>query len=659
MKKISILFSALAVVVSAGAQRIPNLQDAQASRPTVVSATELEHSRIMTERQVAGNRGGGTILFQEDFDNGLAGNNGGVGAWTAEDSGATPIWMLADANSPAGEFSTAIAALNSTTAANGWMIFDCDLYNTPISNGVEDVTGSLTSPVLDFTGVNSVVVEWQQYFRYCCFSLSPLTLEVSTDGGTTWTVYPGHGNFVQSANTLSANPQLASVDISCAAANQANVQIRFGYNTAGEAGYSHYFWGIDDVVIRENAIVNDLEVRQVTNGDIFNLWEYRVTPFEQRSLDADGGLLAGVIYRNNGNTDQANTVITVEVLDEAQTVLSTTTSDPFLMESFGNTPECPSFLFDTLYVETGWIPTAEGTYTVRATISSENVDEVPDNDINVRTIVYSEYEYGHDDENDLGLEIGPRESDDSPGEFDPTGYGNFFTFPNPGSTAYGLSVVFGPTCDESVEFNAILTATNGNLNDAGEVVASGEFQTTAGQLNNEYQYYPFEESVECDTDDVQSYFCAIQNPNTSELELTVAAQANSDNDNSTGVYELAGSGDFVWFSSQSWSPAIRLILAELVTVDEVESDNLEFFQINPNPVRDVARINFALKSQASVVYEVRDINGRLVEWNRLGDFQAGQNNFELNVSNYSAGHYNVSLVIAGEKMFTKKMSVIK
>jgi hypothetical protein len=659
MKKISILFSALAMVVGANAQRAANFQGAQASKPTVASATELENSRIMTDRQVAVNRGGGGILFTEDFDNGLDGNNGGVGAWTAEDSGATPIWMVANSNSPGGEFSSTIAALNSTTAANGWMIFDCDLYNTPISDGVEDVTGSLTSPVLDFSGAASVVVEWQQYFRYCCFSASPLTIEVSSDAGATWTVFPAQGNFVPSANTLSANPQLTSVDVSCAAANQASVQIRFGYNTAGEAGYSHYFWGIDDVVIRENLIVNDLEVRQVTNGDIFNLWEYRVTPFEQRTLEADGGLLAGVIYRNNGNADQANTVVTVEILDEAQTVLSTTTTDAFLMEAFGNTAECPSFLFDTLYVETGWVPAAQGTYTVRATISSENADEVNDNDISVRTIVYSEYEYGHDDESDLGLEVGPRESDDSPGEFDPTGYGNFYTFPNAGSEAYGLSVVFGPTCSEGVEFNATLTATNGDLNGAGEVIASGEFQTTAGQLNSEYQYYPFEESVTCETDDVQSYFCAVQNPNTSELELTVAAQANSDNDNSTASYELAGSGEFVWFGSQNWSPAVRLILAELVSVDEVESDNLEFFQINPNPARDVARINFALKSQASVVYEVRDINGRLIEWNRLGGFQAGQNNFELNVSNYSVGNYTVSLVIDGQKMFSKKMSVIK
>lgn len=656
MKKISILFSALALVFTANAQRIANVTGNVAKTPVMASNAELDNSRIMTER-LSGNRGGGTILFTEDFANGLAGNNGGVGAWTIEDSGATPIWMVANANSPGGEFSTNIAALASTTAANGWMIFDCDLYNTPISDGVEDVTGSLTSPVMDFTGVTSVIVEWEQYFRYCCFSASPLTLEVSTDGGANWTVFPGHGSFGQSANTLSANPQVTRVDISCAAANQSNVQIRFGYNTANEAGYSHYFWGIDDITISQNNVVNDLEVLQVTNGDVFNVWEYRITPFEQRTLAADGGVLAGVIYRNNGNADQTNTVITVEILDEAQTVLSTTVTDAFLMESFGNTPECPSYLSDTLYIETGWEPTATGNYFVRATINSDATDEADANNMLARQIVYSEYEYGHDDESDLGLEIGPRESDDSPGEFDPTGYGNFFTFPNNGSTAYGLSCVFGPTCDESVGFNAVLFQTNGDLNGAGEVIASDEFVTTAGQLNSEFQYYPFETSVSVAND--QAYFCAIQNENTDALQLTVAAQADSDSDNSTGSYELSGAGDFVWFSSQNWTPAVRLIVAELVSVDEINSDNLSFFQINPNPVSNVGRVNFTLKSDASVVYEVRDMNGRLVQWNRLGSFQAGQNNFQFDASNMAAGNYTMSLVIDGTNMFTKHMNVIK
>ena len=40
-------------------------------------------------------RGGGTVLFYEDFANGFDGNNG-VGAWTVEDTGEGQIWQHVD-----------------------------------------------------------------------------------------------------------------------------------------------------------------------------------------------------------------------------------------------------------------------------------------------------------------------------------------------------------------------------------------------------------------------------------------------------------------------------------------------------------------------------------------------------------------------------------
>ena len=56
---------------------------------------------------------------------------------------------------------------------------------------------------------------------------------------------------------------------------------------------SHYYWGVDDVTISSNEVVNDLEVVQVVNGDVFNVFEYRVTPIEQAILGSEGGMLAG------------------------------------------------------------------------------------------------------------------------------------------------------------------------------------------------------------------------------------------------------------------------------------------------------------------------------------------------------------------------------
>ena len=646
MKKLFTLCGAIGLAFSATAQTTP-LTDIKAA-PKAPSNTELERSAHATATTPTSSADR-VVVYSQNFSTGF-------GDMTHEDSSpAGTIWMIANASSPAGEFSTALPALASPTAANGWAIFDCDLYNTPVSNGVEDVTGSMSTPSINCSALTSVIVEWSQYFRYCCFSASPLTLEVSTDGGTNWTVFPANGNFTPSANSLSANPLNTRVDISCAAAGQSNVLVRWGYNTAAAAGYSHYFWGIDDIQIFDNSSVNDLEILQVTNGDVFNIWEYRVTPLEQRVYAADGGLLAGVIYRNNGSADQTNTSINIDILDAAGTVVGNAVSAPFTMEAFGNTPECPSFLSDTLYIQTGWEPSVIGTYTIRASIIClDATDETPANNTMDKIIVYSTDEYGHEDEAALDIELTPRASDTSPGEFDPTGYGAFYTCPNAGSLAYGLTVVFGPTSDAGADYTAILF--EGSPNDA-VVLASQDYVLNAGWIDNGYQYFAFDAPVDLLPGTV--YFNGVVNENTSALQLTVAAQDNSDTDNSTSVYEIAGDGTFVWFGSQNFSPAVRLILSERVTVDEINSDNLTFFQFAPNPAVTSTRVNFELTSAANVAYEVRDITGKLIEFKNLGKYTPGMNNFELNVAGLNAGNYEVSLVIGGARMFTKTLSVKK
>lgn len=648
MKKLFTLAGMVSTALFTQAQINPLSTDNQTPfSPKAPTAAEMSISAHNLNSAATTQNTDRVVVYSQDFSSGF-------GDMTTEDSGTTPIWMIANANSPGGEFSTTIPALASPTAANGWAIFDCDLYNTPISNGVEDVSGSMSTPSIDCSALTSVIVEWSQYFRYCCFSASPLTLEVSTDGGNNWTVFPAQGSFVPSANTLSGN-LTTTVDISCAAAGQSNVLVRWGYNTAVAAGYSHYFWGIDDISIFDNSSVNDLEILQVTNGDVFNIWEYRVTPFEQRVFTADGGMLVGVIYKNNGSADQTNTVINIDILDVTGAIVGNAVSDLFTMEAFGNTPECPSFLNDTLYIQTNWEPTAIGDYTIRATISSlDATDETPTNNTLDKTIVYSTDEYGHEDEAGLDLEITPRASDTSAGEFDPTGYGAFYTVPNAGSMAYGVTAWFGPTTDDLAEFSAILF--EGSPNDA-LVLAAQDYTVDPAWVNTGYQYFPYDAPV--DLIPGTAYFGAVLNENTSPLQLTIAADSDSDSDNSTSVYEIAGDGTFVWFGSQNWSPAVRLILSERVSVDEINSENLSFFQLAPNPAVDVTRVNFELKANSNVAYEVRDTNGKLISFSNMGKFSAGKNSFDLNVSSFENGNYMVSMVIDGSRMFTKVLNVVR
>lgn len=676
MKHFTFLFVALlGLTMFAQAQRITDVYTF-AQVPMELTDAEAQAMRGSGESALeVAQRGGGTILFYEDFANGFEGNNG-IGAWTAEDTGEGMIWQAVDeagngyyadgtasgVQPPAGEFSTNIASMNSTTGDNGWMVFDCDYFNTPISEGYENTEGWITSPTLDFSAVGSVVITWEQYFRYCCYPYAPIYLQVSNDGGATWTTFDAHGSFIESANTASANVLTTSVDISCAAAYSAEVQVRFSYLQAPETGdaYSHYYWGIDDVTISENPVANDLAVVQVTNGDVYNVFEYRVTPLEQAIPEADGGLLAGVLYRNNGNADQDETTVTVKIYDEGGTELSSTTTELGTVNSFANAANCPANSQDTVYVATGWTPTATGNYVLEATIASANEDESSDDNSLSKVIVYTDDEYGHDDESTLDVEFTPRDSDIE-GLFNPCGYGNYFHMHNAGSMAYGLTVRFGPSCGGGdLEFETRLYTYDGAVG-----LTDSPFETTywtyddawtpSGVDNSDFVYLPFEDPIELTNENF--YFVGVINEFESEAQLTVLGNADSDTDNSTGDYNLTGAGDYVWFTSQTATPAIRLILSERVGIDEIANRNgIELHQNVPNPANGTTMIRFELLQARNVTVEMRDLQGRLIQAVERGQLPAGMHQVDLNVADLQGGIYTYTLVADGMRL-TKKMMV--
>ena len=677
MKHFTLVFAVvLGLATSMQAQRLTDIH-AFAQVPSALSDDEAQMMRG-TEHESAlevAQRGGGTILFYEDFANGLDGNNM-YGAWSSEDTGADSIWQYVDmagngyfadgspsgVQPPAGEFSGNIDPLNSTSVDNGWMIFDCDYFNSPIADGYENTEGWITTPMLDFTDNGSVVVTWEQYFRYCCYPYAPIYLEVSNDAGVSWVTFDAHGSFIESANSASANALTTSVDISCVAANSAEVQIRWSYLQAPETGdaYSHYYWGIDDVTVSSNPVANDLSMVQVTNGDVYNVFEYRVTPLEQAIPEADGGLLAGVLYRNSGSDNQDETMITVEVLDDAGTVLSTTTENIGTVYSFANALSCPANAQDTVYIATGWTPTATGNYVLQATIASANADESGQDNVISKVIVYSDDEYGHDDEETLGVEFRPGDSDIE-GLFNPCGYGNFYHMHNEGSVAYGITVRFGQSSGGGdLEFESRLYTLDGAVGLVDSPFESAYWNyddawTPGSAALSEYVYLPFEDPIELS--DADFYFAAVISEFESAAELTVLGNANSDTDNSTGDYSLTGGGDYVWFTSQTSTPAIRLIMSERVGVDEIANLNgIELHQNVPNPTNGSTTIRFELLQSRNVAVEIRDLQGRLIDLMEQGQLPAGLHQMEYNVAQLGGGIYTYTLVADGIRL-TKKMVV--
>ena len=746
MKQLSLfagfLFCASAVLAQRPAETTQSMKPQPASEQEAALAKQWGAEAMNQAR----GGGGGAILYQETFSNGFG---TGDSAWTVTDNQDGNLWIWVNpegqgvypsggptgSTHPGGAYSTNIGALESSSASDGWMIFDNDFWHDgPITpnNPAFDTDGSLTSPMLDFTNDGSVIVNWESYFRYCCFPFAPVFLEVGVTENTvtTWTTFDAHGDFIESANEASANPLPVSLDVSCVAAYEDSVQLRFAYRQAPETGqgYSHYYWGIDDVTVTSNTVANDLEITQVTNGNVFTVWEYRMTPLEQ-AIDgaAEGGLVAGVMYKNAGTETQYNVDVLVEILDEDSMPIFSIIETIDTLYSYAQAPNCPANIQDTLYVETGWEPSATGDYGLRITMMLDDSlamdDATPLNNVLAKDFFYTQDVYGHDDESALDVELRPRESESIPGFFDPTGVGSYYHCPNAGSIAYGIAVKFGPNTglnaageSEPFEFTTRLYTLDGSatITDSPFDEAYWVFNAPpnpTGDANLE-TYLAFDDPIDLGTWSSQTggnfYFAGVISEFESSVELTVLAEPNSDTDNSTGVYSQTGDGNFIWFTSQTSTPAVRLITGSFeagcidqeacnydpaagvsdasclfegqpcndglantfndvvnddcecegtVAVNELEAQlGLSLLESMPNPASTNAMIQFELMQSKEVSLELRSLEGKLIVLEDFGVLQAGVHRHDVDVTALAAGQYTYSLVVDGVTV-TRKLTV--
>jgi hypothetical protein len=156
-------------------------------------------------------------------------------------------WVISTTG-PSGTYSTAIGTLSSTSAGNGFAMFDSDLLGS--SGGTQNA--SITNAVsIDLSSYNATTLSFHQ--RYRRFQTDQTYIGISTDG-INW----------QSIQVNSLVTQGATVDndvivnISAYADNEALVWIRFQY-----VGSWDYVWMVDDVVI-EGTSFNQAQILSIT-----------------------------------------------------------------------------------------------------------------------------------------------------------------------------------------------------------------------------------------------------------------------------------------------------------------------------------------------------------------------------------------------------------
>ncbi|MEA3447268.1 MAG: hypothetical protein U9Q98_02310, partial [Bacteroidota bacterium] len=169
-----------------------------------------------------------TIIWEDDF------SNSDLWVTAYDDTNPNDGPWVVGTDAPAGYYSNGMGPIASTTAANGFALYDSDAIGINTTDGQDSKL--IYHTAIDCFDYDAVAVSFESYYRAFngnCY------IEVSTDSST-WEQFQVHEDI--EVNSSTANPSLVTVNITNVAANQSEVYFRFRY-----IGEWDYAWMVDDI----------------------------------------------------------------------------------------------------------------------------------------------------------------------------------------------------------------------------------------------------------------------------------------------------------------------------------------------------------------------------------------------------------------------------
>ncbi len=198
--------------------------------------------------------------------------------WTVKDNiGTGAVWR----------FDNPCFRQNYTGGTGKFVIADSDCYNQ------HSMDAELITPIMDFTGVVSVPLEFEtDFYYYYGVRAEVADVDVSNDDGATWTnVWRKTADYW--------GPKHETIDISSIAGNRSNIKVRFHYYNA----WWEWWWEVDNVKVGNPTCV-----------------------------PVAGGLVVGNVYDANAGTALNNATVT-DGEGHAATTMATP-NDPGLDDGF-------------------------------------------------------------------------------------------------------------------------------------------------------------------------------------------------------------------------------------------------------------------------------------------------------------------------------------
>lgn len=566
---------------------------------------------------VSDDRAEGDLIMGDDFS--IPGN------WTNTVDANGNQWTI-ETTTPT-NLSSYIGNMASTTAANGFGIFNG--RNMIDNNAIvpADATIQFNTPI-SCTGIPGVVLEFEQ--RYRAFNSDETIVEVSNDGGGTWTEYPVNEDLVTNGPVVQ---NTISINISAVAGNQNDVRVRFRWRELGGAAQfgSGYAWMVDDFKLieawnYEMALITP-KYRMGVGLTYTEGLEYHYIPTSQiNPIEFSCQIV------NNGGMVQTGANLNVNITGAGTYNQSSPASDIALLAT------------DTFVVATDFTPSAIGTYNVVMTAGQTNTE----NDILDNTFAYlfdvTEYTFGRDN----GIESGQI-----------TNISN--------NTGLSMSIgnvmnVFGNGVVGALDIKITSDAAN-----ASKVIYGAIYRLNAA--GNGYDWLAQTNDYTIASSDVGNFIKLIFNSavtiTAGEEILIVAGHYGDDVAFATAqgtevqtVFGFTDDGATLFILASPSAVMIRADLRDFSSVEEITASNISVSQNVPNPFTNNSVITYNLNEAANVSVQIVDVTGKIVTTINEGNQNAGEHNITIDGSTLAEGTYFYTFT-AGTYQVTKRMVVSK
>ena len=550
-----------------------------------------------------------TLIWSDDFSS--------PGNWSAtNDVGNSDDWVVGTTG-PTGPY--AIADITSTSAANGFALFDSDL----LCSGDQIANLTTVNPI-NLTGHSNVRLEFQQFYRRYYDS----TYVYVSNDNVNWDLYSINQSVAvngYSGGSAAVNPDLESVDISATAGGQATVYIRFTFYSPSSLNANAgccYAWMIDDVTISDQ-LSDDVSLSNAVATF------YSRTPLSQVTPITFTGDI-----KNEGVNAQTNVALNIDVNAGAYVFNSAAI------------PSLASGATNSVFTTAAFTPSANGVYSSIFNVTQTQTDLLPDN--NSDTIVF-----------EVNNDVFSRDNDNYTvaGLYNGVGndyfMGNRFDMPND-FKAGSINFVLQETSEPGAVLRVVLFSVDTATFAFTPVDSSADYTVQASDLPSGAVVNPVSVTLVLQNSSTiwpaGIYMAAIIFNDASIHLLAIASGSDIAQPPLTSfLYDVLNTS---WFYLTS-TPMIRL---NLITTSGIENqENSTSLSFYPNPVADFMNLEVKNVNSKTATLKIYNQLGAVVATetysNLSGDFQK-----KVDVSKLSNGIYSVNFE-SDNKIVSKKITI--